>query len=95
MYTLVLLRIKSLNLWRVYAGMIILGMGSLLGRYGFWIFLCLVAEKNEETRILNFSFIFLLVIVSLVEKMEDKKGNHMIFGVLILFYAWLSVHSGN
>lgn len=75
--------------------MIILGMGSLLGRYGFWIFLCLVAEKNEETRILNFSFIFLLVIVSLVEKMEDKKGNHMIFGVLILFYAWLSVHSGN
>lgn len=77
MYTLVLLRIKSLNLWRVYAGMIILGMGSLLGRYGFWIFLCLVAEKNEETRILNFSF-FLLVIVFLVEKMEDKKGNHMI-----------------
>lgn len=94
MYTLLLLRIKSLNLWRVYAGMIILGMGSLLGRYGFWIFLCLVAEKNEETRILNFSF-FLLVIVFLVEKMEDKKGNHMIFGVLILFYARLSVHSGN
>lgn len=58
--------------------MIILGMGSLLGRYGSSIFLCLVAEKSEETRILNFSFFVFYD-----------------FEILMLFYAWLSVHSGN